>query len=122
MPTEEEYKEALKVVAEYEKERNIQRVIKRYGANYANLKKTDCKIVPGMIYGDTPVKFVWFSTELDGVENEAYDAYIREEDIRFKTLYSVGGMSTFKQTEAQAIEAIYKSAKNKIKSILEKGL
>ena len=122
MPTEEEYKEALKVVAEFENERNIQRAIKRYGVNYANLKKTDYKILPGMIYGDTPVKFVWFSTELDGVENQDNDAYIREEIIQSKTVYGVSGMNTFKKTEAEAIEAIYKSAKNKIKSIIEKGI
>lgn len=121
MPTEEEYKAALKVVDDYEKERNTQRVIKRYGADYANLKKTDYKIVSGTIRGNIPVKFVWFSTELDGVESENYDGFIREETINSKTVYSVSGGNTFKQSEADAIDALYKSAKNKIKSTLERG-
>lgn len=123
MITREEYLAAKKVVQAYEKQENERRAAEKYGAGYANIQLSDHKVLPSFVFGNRPCKVVYFSTELDGVENrKTYDASIEEVEIRGKIVYSVSGTRTFKNSEEEAIKTIYGMVKNNIKSMLKNGI
>lgn len=123
MVTEAEYRAAKKVIEAYERQENERRAARKYGAGYANIKLSDHKVLTGTLSRNEPCKFVFFSTELEGVENRnTYDASIREVEMGGKIVYAVSGTKTFKNSEEEAIKAIYGMVKNKIKSILKHGI